>query len=112
MQRFREVIAFVTDESKPELDEIRSRIMAIHLGRAYFMDRNPEMAYRTLAAVPVQTLEDGDRLILARGALNAPNQLVGLLLGLLRHALLRRGVLDVDDNVGRLVGLPGRGLWR
>lgn len=69
LKRFREIIALGTDESKPELDERRSRIMAIHLGRAYFMDRNPEMAYRTLAAVPVQTLEDGDRLILARGAL-------------------------------------------
>lgn len=69
LKRFREIIAIGMDESKPKLDEQHSRMMAIHIGRAYFMSRNPEMAYRTLAAVPVQALEDGDKLILARGAL-------------------------------------------
>ncbi len=69
LKRFREIITIAGDESKPELDEKRSRMMAIHLGRAYYMEKNLEMAYRTLAAIPVQTLEEGDRLILARGAL-------------------------------------------
>ena len=71
LKRFREIIVLATDESRPELDDARAASMALYLARAYYLEKNPEMAYRTLSALPATALEEGDMLILAKGALNA-----------------------------------------